>query len=404
MPIGPSFATLRTPFKNSRSPSFPVFDNLDDTLANGTSLDNPDTPDNRVIRYVLATCSGYAYSNARTVAMMMARLGLPKNHCIRVSLFDDAMLIDSNAFLAQSADGRVVILCYRGSSARPTQGLIDVLLDANVAPEFYAFRLPVDSGEVDTPVHSGFYQNVRATRYKVVRKLDQALHGRSIVNGNKMPNQLEALYLTGHSLGGAMAAMMAVMITAEDSYRDLFAKLRAVYTFGQPMLGSREFVGNINQLAHIGDHERRVLCPVVRFIHQRDVVPHLPPTGSGDFTHFGVEFRNMDDSSEWRRSDRDSGPAGPLDLPLVPLDFVVKKLPALRKMPALWNNLIDMIYWPVDFAERRLPRPLRAANISFLNDLPTRPPLIYSLEDHAPYHYIARLAPSGVLSEFGDVR
>jgi hypothetical protein len=91
------------------------------------------------IAYALATCSGYAYSCAKAVAMMMARMGLEKNHCLEIKLTDDAMFINSTAYLVQSEDGRIVILCYRGTSP---QNLIDWLLDADVDPEKISLRLP----------------------------------------------------------------------------------------------------------------------------------------------------------------------------------------------------------------------------------------------------------------------
>src|SRR5262249_7939062 len=145
----------------------------------------------------------------------------------------------STAFLVQSASGRVAILCYRGTE--PTD-LIGWMADADVMPERMTYRI----GDPRATVHAGFYRNVRATRYEAPPALKRACHGLSVraaLPDEVVPprmDALEALYVTGHSLGGAMAAMMGVMLRHEGKFRhdgDLTARLRAVYTFGQPMIG-----------------------------------------------------------------------------------------------------------------------------------------------------------------------
>jgi hypothetical protein len=42
------------------------------------------------------------------------------------------------------------------------------------------------------------------------------------------------LYIAGHSLGAAMAVLMAVMLVTDPAYAGIVEKLRAVYAFGQP--------------------------------------------------------------------------------------------------------------------------------------------------------------------------
>jgi len=57
-----------------------------------------------------------------------------------------------------------------------------------------------------------------------------------------MDKPMTTLYLTGHSLGGAMAALMAVMLSVEEEYVELFAPVfKGAYTFGAPMVGSPKF-------------------------------------------------------------------------------------------------------------------------------------------------------------------
>ena len=112
--VGPSFEQLR-PGKAPTTPTFPVYPKLVATMANGR-LTHPD----QTLAQVLATCSGYAYSDAGTVAMMMTRMGLENNLCREISRSVDAMFIRSTAHLIQSSDGQVVIVASGLVQSAPT--------------------------------------------------------------------------------------------------------------------------------------------------------------------------------------------------------------------------------------------------------------------------------------------
>ena len=101
------------------------------------------------IAHTLAVTAGYAYSDAGTLAMMMTRLGLERAYCREIARSVDAMFIRSTAFLIQSADGQVVILCYRGT---PPLDLISWLLDADVTlPDRPPAPAPLAPGETPAP-------------------------------------------------------------------------------------------------------------------------------------------------------------------------------------------------------------------------------------------------------------
>ena len=206
----------RTVGPHSAAP-FPVYPNLvGDLLAAGDTR-------NATVAHVLATCASYCYADLETVAAIMARLGMDACRCTRIAQSVDAMYIYSTAFLVQSRCGRVAILCYRGTE--PTN-LGSWLGDADAGAE----RLRVDSAmEADAlEVHRGFYRNFRATHWQVLQELALAARHRASESDAGVEQPLEALYVTGHSLGGAMAVLFA-LTTAH-------AQLRGVYTFGQPMV------------------------------------------------------------------------------------------------------------------------------------------------------------------------
>lgn len=315
---------------------FPIYDNLVESLLAAHREEG--SPRNPLVAHVMATCSGYSYSEIETVATMMARLGLTRNACARVAQTVDAMFIFSTAYLVQSLCGRVVILCYRGTEP---SNLGNWLGDADVGSK------TVSLGGVDLAVHSGFLRNVRATRYEVLRELYLALEGRSLLNPEeRVEHPMEALYVTGHSLGGAMAVLFALSLVGTPQHRPLADKLRAIYTFGQPIAAGAP----LPPLA--GEVERKLH----RHVTPRDIIPTLPPVGWGEFTHFGREYLLTE--GVWIET----------DTPIAQLKHV-----------------------------REIPRSLLAF-FSTKKGGSSR----YSFAEHGPHHYISALRPKGRLTEFGD--
>jgi lipase (class 3) len=353
--IAASYAELR-PFKPERTQTFPVYPDLVDRLVSTEA--HPDA----AIAHVMAVCSSYAYSDVETVAMMMARMGLEENHCVMVEEYVDVLFITSTSFLIQSRDGRVVILCYRGT---PPTSLITWLTDADIDPAHIDMASPggasggARGGAGEGYVHSGFYRNVRATRYEILNALKRAIEGNSVrPGGGKLEHGLQALYITGHSLGGASAAMLALMLVVEPAYREpVLGRCKAVYTFGAPMIASPELARDCNQHSFLRER-------VIRYVYANDIVPQLPPAESDPFAHFGrgYQYRPKGGEGSWQQND------------------------APRKQ---LRNLLSIAAAPLSV---------------FAGDLKLTRRLQFhaSLGDHLPQHYITALTPPGVRSEFGD--
>ena len=369
--IAPPLSTLR-PTKPTSSATFPVYHDLEALLAEAEQ--QPDRQPPATVAHTLAVAAGYAYSDAATVSMMLARMGLQDNHCLQVDMSVDAMFIRSTAYLIQSSDGSVVILAYRGTE--PTN-LVNWLTDADVHPDKIAFPIPRGANAADPAksslppdaqtvpaegyaVHAGFYRNVRATRFAVIAGLERALNRRSVLDddsGSPMPpmeKPMTTLYLSGHSLGGAMAALMAVMLSVEPQYKKLFAPIfKGACTYGAPMVGSPQFA---NACAENTFLDRNV----VRYVYRKDLVPHLPPSDSDDFQHFGREYR-------YDRAWKDTS-----DEPITQM-----------------GDLLGLIEAPLGFV---------ASKFRLLRGLPFR----FSLNDHGPQHYISAITPKDKPNEFGD--
>lgn len=317
---------------------FPVYHDLVPDLLRAHRSDRDER--DPTVAHLLGTAAGYAYSDAETLSTMMCRLGL--EHCggVRIAQAVDAMYIFSTAYLVQSRCGRVVILAYRGTE--PTN-LGNWLGDADVGPASLAL------GGERLDVHAGFHRNVRATQYAIARELERALAGNSLADpGRAVEYPMEALYLTGHSLGGAMAVLSALMLAADAERRAIADAVRAVYTFGQPMTAA----------APLPPSARALAAKVFRHVNTGDLVPALPPSAWGRFAHFGHEYRLAD--GEWKKS----------EIPTAPL-----------------NRL------------RELPRSLLATFATGKARERTR----YSMAAHPPHVYLAALRPRGRTTEFGDV-
>lgn len=321
-------------------PPFPVYPDLADRLA-GAHRREPAERD-ATVAHVLAACAGYAYADPDTVATMAARLGLEAGACVRVAQAVDAMFVFSTAYLVQSRCGRVVILCYRGTEPAT---LGNWLGDADVGSE--SSRLSAGGAEAPR-VHAGFHRNLRATWWGVLEELSRALQARSLLDPlRSVDHAMESLYVAGHSLGGAMALLFALSVAGDPALRPIADRLRAVYTFGQPMAVGRPPPAWTDEVGR----------KLFRHVLPRDPVPRLPPAQWGPFAHLGQEFRL--EGGAWRRAD---SPAT-----------------QMKGMKEAAQSLL-----------------------AFLSTPKRRQSFRYDLAQHGPHHYLDALRPRDRVSEFGD--
>jgi hypothetical protein len=114
-----------------------------------------------------------------------------------------------------------------------------------------------------------------------------------IVSGLTARDQTKPLLITGHSLGGALAALVgacfAVMAPA-------IRPVSAIYTFGQPRIGLHDFCNTYGRL--LGSK-------LVRFVNQQDSVPRVPFRGwdysdEGIIIHFDSAGTPSIQAPEWQ--------------------------------------------------------------------------------------------------------
>ena len=148
-----------------------------------------------------------------------------------------------------------LVLAFRGTEKKVSDWLTD------------ARCVPTTEDKTNAKVHTGFLEAFTVKRHattgktaievvKEILRQPEALDG--VQGDQKAEDQGKnwPLYITGHSLGGALA-LLATKLVAHDLNG-------ACYTFGAPRIGNYEYF-------------RFIKTPVYRIANSADVVPRVPP-------------------------------------------------------------------------------------------------------------------------------
>ena len=310
------------------------------TIQNRTP--SPYDPD---IAYLLSIISTWCYGDEQTLKMVLARDSMaarePEIHLFRVR--NPALPVDANGFLI-TLDEDFHILSFRGTE--PTH-LVDVLTDALVEKHIW-------DTEKDEWVHRGFFLSMDVLWPDLIDRL-------STLKGN--------LYVTGHSLGGAMAVLAGRRILDSELASPT---LQGVYTFGQPMVGNKKFA---RQSRGLNLH---------RHVYDPDLVAYLPPigVGAGDYVHFG----NLYTATAGRHEQVWSHVAGGSDKP--------KSCHISEILPAFLTPLMERMQFPsvpllaASFGLRAFGLALSLSSPRDLLEAPKVMGRRLSFEHHIPTHYV----------------
>ncbi len=159
---------------------------------------------------------------------------------------------DTQAYMFRTE--QFVVLAFRGSK-EPKDWL------TNVTTQLRSFTVCRDGvttlSSYQGRVHTGFFLAWAIIERSVLLQISK---WRSQMNAEG--KALPPLYITGHSLGGALATMAAASLS------DNGVNVAGVYTFGQPRVGDRTFARQLDK--HINGK-------AFRFVNNNDIVPHVPP-------------------------------------------------------------------------------------------------------------------------------
>jgi hypothetical protein len=243
---------------------------------------------NAELAYLMSIVAAWTYADERALGTKLRYYGIEGAHIRRVSVQNNALLVATTAYLIQSASGKAAVLAFRGTDPA---NLITLLSDAQV------MQRPFSGGHV----HSGLFRSVEVVWDEIHEALDAARQGYHLDADGKrkqLRGPLEALYITGHSLGGAMALLAAARLHDAD-YSDwsIDKLVRGIYTYGQPMAGDDAFIQSCECF-----RER-----LHRHVFHRDVVPHLPPKSDLRYVHGTGERRADSLLAGWQAHDDASG-------------------------------------------------------------------------------------------------
>ena len=164
---------------------------------------------------------------------------------------------DTQAFLVVKDDNSYAVLAFRGTEVTK---LTDIKTDAK------ASMVSLIEGRV----HKGFinaYKSVETEVEKSVARLDGI-----------------PLYITGHSLGAALATVATQYLEAKPAFS---SQIAACYTFGSPRVGNDQF-------------DRDLKSAIYRVVNTTDIVTVVPLLAMG-YTHIGdIRFLSRN-KGEFRR-------------------------------------------------------------------------------------------------------
>ena len=205
---------------------------------------------------VLCDASRIAYSDEATCRAWAIANGFKEDfQFIDTSHLDP--MTDTQGFVAQSPD--VLLVVFRGTEPRH---IADVTSDAD------AIRFAVWDKSNLGEVHGGFFRAFFAAWGKL-------FGGRKVFPDMLRNAAPRKIWITGHSLGGALAQICA----AQTALRDAIP-VHAVYTFGQPRVGDEQFAGALH--AALG-------ARTYRLVNNQDIVPRVP-FFTMRYRHFGQEL------------------------------------------------------------------------------------------------------------------
>ena len=155
-------------------------------------------------------------------------------------------VVDTQGFVCKRVkDGEppYLVLAFRGTEKKVS----DWLTDAKATPTIIG----------ESRMHSGFREALMVSEdgqgRTALRRAEEILEG---PEARDEAGDLLPLYITGHSLGGALALMATKEMAADIK--------GACYTFGAPRIANYEYF-------------RGMKTPVYRIVNSADIVPRVPP-------------------------------------------------------------------------------------------------------------------------------
>ena len=215
----------------------------------------------------LAVASSLAYEDRKTINKNLRSIGVTQ--ITHISQNDTECFVGSDRW--------TVILAFRGTEIDSLQ---DWRTDIRLAKAAHPF------GRVQT----GFKRAYSHVEGEIVQAIAAMRRWPSSDDKSKQ----KSFWITGHSLGGALAVLAAAHLAPRLQYVD------RICTFGQPRVGNRAFCRELDKIL-AGRYQR--------WVNNNDLVPRLPSSLHG-YRHAGqLRYFNshgfLHDRMTWRELARD---------------------------------------------------------------------------------------------------
>ncbi|KAA8493422.1 Lipase [Porphyridium purpureum] len=205
-----------------------------------------------------------AYCRVHNSSMFECGCGTPARGFEFTGRYSDAKT-DASGFVGRHSRDKYICAGFRGTVSMKNwvNNVKAAMIDANKQKSKIGRNFA--SLPNDVKLHLGFFRSLESIGGDMVDEV-MRLH-------REFPS--DKVYVTGHSLGGAMSTHFALALVLAG----LPAEQLSCYTFGQPRVGNdafrREFDARIKNM--------------FRIVNNYDVVPHLPQYATG-FRHVGHEL------------------------------------------------------------------------------------------------------------------
>ncbi|WP_017299195.1 lipase family protein [Nodosilinea nodulosa] len=181
------------------------------------------------------------------------------------------LITDTQAFMFRKDNN--LILVFKG-----TQQLNDWKTNLKIRLKQFTVLADQEAVPPTGRVHRGFLDAWQSVEKQVVYYL------------KKWVTPDTKLWVTGHSLGGALAAVATIALEAQGF------EVAGLYTFGQPRVADWKLVNYMN--GRMGDR-------IIRYVNNNDIVPMIPPqiipwVPTRVYGHMG-QFRYFNDAGSLRR-------------------------------------------------------------------------------------------------------
>lgn len=187
----------------------------------------------RNLALFLADCCIEAYNQFR----YKGNFNIPQGYkLINVIKAAPAITYDLFGFIIESEDS--IVIAFRGSQSNP-----DWIADAAILQSYFPYT------RIKLKTHAGFTSIYNTCRNDIINTLDAL-------------DTSKKLFITGHSLGGALAVLNALDTAANTHFAN-----PVMYNFGSPRVGNPKFVYTYNE----------AIKNSFRIVNVNDIIPLLPP-------------------------------------------------------------------------------------------------------------------------------